>query len=196
MNNLFCIYMYTSPSGASYIGQTCDMQRRAKYHQRSKGCTAFAAAIEKYGWENFTHKLLEENLTLEEANNRETFWISKLNTLSPNGYNLVTGGGAKGIPSAETRKRMSLASKGHKRNIGVVLSDIAKLNMSIAAIGKPATTKGLVHTIEARAKQSAAKIGNTHCVGRKMSEETRAKISKANIAAWVKRSEREKGVTT
>lgn len=191
MNKRFVIYMYTSPSGSSYIGQTCDMKRRAKYHQLTNGCTAFSAAIAKYGWENFEHKLLEENLTIEEANEEEIFWISKLNTLSPNGYNLVTGGGGRGIPTEETRQRMSASSKGHKRNVGVVLSEQAKKNMSLAAMGKPATTKGLVLSEEAKAKQAAAKIGNTHCVGRKMSEETRAKISAANIAAWVIRSQRE-----
>lgn len=194
MSKQFVIYMYTSPSGSSYIGQTCDMKRRAKYHQLTNGCTAFSAAIAKYGWGNFKHKLLEENLTVEEANEKEIFWIAKFNTLSPNGYNLVTGGGGRGIPTEETRQRMSASSKGHKRNVGVKLSELGKLNMSIAAIGKPGTTVGLVHTQEAKDKQSAAKLGNTYCVGRKMSEETRAKISAANIAAWVKRSEREQGV--
>lgn len=194
MTKKFVIYCYTSPSGASYIGQTCDMKRRAKYHQLTNGCAAFSAAIAKYGFESFEHKILEENLTIEEANKKEIFWIQELNTLSPNGYNLVTGGGGRGIPTEETRQKMSAASKGHKRNVGVKLSELAKLNMSIAAFGKPGTTIGLVHTQEAKDKQSAAKIGNTHCVGRKMSEETRAKISAANIEAWIKRSQREQGL--
>lgn len=196
MNKQFVIYIYTSPSGASYIGQTCDMKRRARYHQLTNGCTAFAAAIAKYGLENFEHKLLEINLTLEEANEKEIFWIAELNTLSPNGYNLVSGGGGRGIPTEETRRRMSESSKGHHRGAGRTMSEQARKNISIASMGKPPTTLGLVLTAEAKAKQSAAKMGNTHCVGRIMSEETRKKISDANIAAWVIRSQREQGVAS
>lgn len=185
MNKRFVIYIYTSPSGSSYIGQTCDMKRRAKYHQLTNGCTAFSAAIAKYGWENFEHRLLEEDLTIEEANEKEIFWIAKLNTLSPNGYNLVTGGGSRGIPTEETRQRMSASSKGHKRNVGVVLSEQAKKNMSLAAIGKPGTTIGLVHTQEAKAKQAAAKIGNTYCVGRKMSDRTREALAQSGASRFL-----------
>lgn len=51
--------------------------------------------------------------TLEEANFFENYWIEKLNTLSPNGYNLNSGGGVN-IPSEETRKKLSESLKGEK----------------------------------------------------------------------------------
>ena len=55
------------------------------------------AAIEKYGAENFSVKLLEdEYFTLEEAQEREQYWIEELDTYashpSRNGYNLTCGG--------------------------------------------------------------------------------------------------------
>ena len=58
---------------------------------------ALHAAILKYGAENFTIELLEdEYLTLEEAQEREQFWIEELDTYashpSRNGYNLTYGG--------------------------------------------------------------------------------------------------------
>lgn len=50
------IYMITSPSGKSYIGQTIrPIQTRLKEHRtgKSSDCVAIYNAIQKYGWENF-----------------------------------------------------------------------------------------------------------------------------------------------
>lgn len=46
----------------------------------------------------------------------EVYYIDKFDTLSPNGYNMNTGGGCKYALSDETRLKMSLASKGVKKN--------------------------------------------------------------------------------
>ncbi len=89
---LYIIYKFTSPSGKSYIGQTCNFTRRKNEHKIMTGCRAFASAIKKYGFETFIEEILEENLTLDEANAREFYWIEKEDTISPNGYNLRTGG--------------------------------------------------------------------------------------------------------
>ena len=43
--------------------------------------------------------------SIDEANFFEEYWIEKLNTVYPNGYNLTTGGDVN-IPSEELRKRM------------------------------------------------------------------------------------------
>ena len=40
-------------------------------------------------------------------NEREIFWIAKLNTKVPNGYNLTDGGEGLVNPSDETRAKMS-----------------------------------------------------------------------------------------
>lgn len=55
--------------------------------------TYFWNAIKKYGWNNFEHYILESNLTLEEANEKERYYISYYN--SSNNlyrYNLTLGG--------------------------------------------------------------------------------------------------------
>ena len=109
--NLYCIYKHTSPSGKSYIGQTNNIRLRKNSHKCTNGCRAFASAINKYGWDNFIHEILEEGLSLDEANIREPYWIEFYKTLSPNGYNLMTGGG-NSIPSEESRKLMSEAGLG------------------------------------------------------------------------------------
>lgn len=107
----YLIYKYTSPSGKSYIGQTNNIKRREYRHKTDNGCRAFASAIKKYGFENFTKEILEENLTLTEANIRESYWIIFFNSLSPNGYNLSSGGDGR-ILSPEYRKALSVANTG------------------------------------------------------------------------------------
>lgn len=48
-------------------------------------------AIKKYGWDNFNHFIIAENLTSEEADSLETKLISKYNT-TEEGYNIAKGG--------------------------------------------------------------------------------------------------------
>lgn len=110
-NNVYCIYKHTSPSGKCYIGQTKNYKRRCLKHNLPNDCTSFYRSIQKYGWENFKHEILEENLTLEEANDKEVFYIEFYNSLSPNGYNLKVGGENKRF-SDETLEKMSKLNTG------------------------------------------------------------------------------------
>ncbi|MDD4242774.1 MAG: GIY-YIG nuclease family protein [Bacilli bacterium] len=136
-NKTYLIYKYTSPSGKSYIGQTCDLKRRENSHKCSTGCSSFARAKEKYGFENFIREILEEGLTLEEANERESYWIAEHNTLVPNGYNLMTGGN-NSTPCEESRKLMSEAGLGrekteeHKKKIAKAREEWFKTEEGIA----------------------------------------------------------------
>lgn len=145
MNN-YLIYKHTSPSGKAYIGQTNNYNKRCNQHQTRTVCRAFHAAIKRYTWDAFTHEILHENLTLEQANELESLCIDKHNTLSPNGYNLATGG-LNSKRSLETKAKMSLAAKGkirspeHRANIslaqkGKIKSPKTKAKMSLAKKGK------------------------------------------------------------
>ena len=64
-------------------------------------------AIKKYGMENFKTEILEFCKTIEEMNEREIYWIEKLNCKTTRGYNMTEGGrGNLGMPhSAETRAK-------------------------------------------------------------------------------------------
>ena len=75
----YIIYMHTSPSNKKYIGITKQepILRWGKNGERYKRCTSFWRAINKYGWENITHEMIDTAETLEEANQKEQFYISK-----------------------------------------------------------------------------------------------------------------------
>jgi hypothetical protein len=88
--------------GWSYIGQTrtpTKVRWKSGYGYTNK-CQVFRSAIDKYGWDNFTHEVLEDGiLTLEEANEREKYWIAYYHTFIRDpecrGYNMTPGGGAR-----------------------------------------------------------------------------------------------------
>ncbi len=107
------VYMHTNIiNGKKYIGIT---SRTNPNHRWSNGHgykenTHFRSAINKYGWENFSHDILLSGLSKEEANAKEKFFIKEWNTQnSEHGYNMTEGGdGSPGChPSEETRKKLS-----------------------------------------------------------------------------------------
>ena len=90
------IYIYTSPSGKSYVGQTTQSLKERAKTQDGLGyehCTVFYNAIKKYGFENFTWKILGE-FPIEELDEKETYYIKEKGTLQPKGYNIMSTGGA------------------------------------------------------------------------------------------------------
>lgn len=90
----YYVYRHISPNGKSYIGITKQKpERRFQNGYGYKTQIAFSRAIEKYGWENFKHEILEEKLTEKEACEREAYYIEKVfNSFAPNGYNTREGG--------------------------------------------------------------------------------------------------------
>lgn len=99
------IYQYTNKiNGKKYIGQTNNLSRRKKQHiQDSIHChqgheisynLPFHSAIRKYGIDNFDCEVLEiiDTEDWNEVNKLESEYISKYNSLVPNGYNLQAQG--------------------------------------------------------------------------------------------------------
>lgn len=73
-------------------------------------------AMRKYGVEHFFYKVLETNIEMEFLNEREKFWIKKLNSYVPNGYNMTKGGdggpGRKPLSKQEKEKNARLREQG------------------------------------------------------------------------------------
>ena len=111
---VFCVYKHTSPSGKSYIGIT-SMNPPEKRWANGRGYSHnihFTNAINKYGWDNFTHEIIKDNLTAEEAESLERELIEKYHTFDSNdGYNGTSGGEVGKQHTEETRKNQSELAK-------------------------------------------------------------------------------------
>lgn len=94
MENNYKVYKHTTPSGKIYIGITKqnvkDRWLNGKGYINNKH---FYRAILKYGWNNIKHEILFNNLSLDEANNKEKELIKNFNlTNRIYGYNIQSGG--------------------------------------------------------------------------------------------------------
>jgi group I intron endonuclease len=89
------IYKITNKlNNKSYIGITStSIEQRWNAHKAiSSECTYIRNSIQKYGEENFKIEQIDIINTIEEANEKEIYWIKEYNTMVPNGYNLRDGG--------------------------------------------------------------------------------------------------------
>ena len=91
----FIIYKHTNKiNGKIYFGLTSQKPNdRWQWGHGYKGSPRFYNAIKKYGWKNFDHEILFENLTEQEAKEKETQLILEYKTNNDKfGYNLTNGG--------------------------------------------------------------------------------------------------------
>lgn len=157
------IYIATNLSNKKqYIGQTIQpIKERIREHKNStiKTNTCFGNAIKKYGIDGF--KWIYFSCLEEDLDWCEVFLIKKLNTLSPNGYNLTSGGqkGPKHL-SAETIKK-------------IIKNHWSRKSSFIRKIKPPKKTKEEI-------RQNRIEYNKTHpspLLGRSLSPETIRKIS-------------------
>lgn len=112
----WCVYKHTSPSGKVYIGITSNnpLIRWGKRGQNYKDNRYFNFAIQKYGWDSFTHEILYTDLVEEDAKSKEIELIAYYQNLNMC-YNINPGGdlGSPRPMSENTKKKLSVALKGH-----------------------------------------------------------------------------------
>lgn len=98
-----------------YIGQTRrSINDRWRDHctlTKSKHRSLIRLAIAKYGENSFKVEAITQCESVDELNQKEQVLIKELDTLSPKGYNLDSGGKSK-IVHIDSRKKMSLAKIG------------------------------------------------------------------------------------
>lgn len=187
------IYMLTSPSGKSYIGQsTRTIEERFKAHQLlGSQCVAISNAIQKHGWNNFEKHWYE--VPDEDLNDHEELMVEVLGTLAPDGYNLRKGGGSKGSLCEEVKQKMSESHKGKthpdevkqkisKTKTGKTLPDEVKQKISKTMTGKTHTDdtkKKLSESNKSEKNPMFGKTGEDHpAFGRTHTDDAKQKMSK------------------
>lgn len=110
----YIIYMHKlKKDNRVYIGITS--QKPEKRWQNGLGyvhSTYFYNAIRKYGWKKFEHIILFQNLTKEEAENKEKELI-KLYKSNINGYGFnINEGGSCPTMTEEQKRKISESEKG------------------------------------------------------------------------------------
>lgn len=139
----------------------------------------FTRAINKYGWENFTHEILLNDLTAEEAYQAEIELIAKYDSANRDkGYNKSTGGenSASGhkwtsdfrqkMISINTGKTVSVTTRNKisASMLGRPKAEATKQKMSVAAKAKFAQMNA-----EERLKPNLKKLKPVTCVETKQS---------------------------
>jgi group I intron endonuclease len=111
--------MHTSPSGMSYIGKSLSSKGKrwkehiaAAYDEKYKEYNyPLQRAIRKYGEENFTSVMLEDEVPIELLSELEILYIEKYDTFYK-GYNQTKGGeGTTGERSPEARECIAKANR-------------------------------------------------------------------------------------
>ncbi len=115
----YCVYKHTAPNGKVYIGITSKNPLvRWKNGHGYQSNLHFHNAILKYGWDNFKHEILFQDLSKEDACKKEIELIAKYKSNnSEHGYNRSSGGehGSEGIiPTSETREKISVSLTGRR----------------------------------------------------------------------------------
>ena len=116
----YVVYVHRNKiNGKRYIGITNNISKRwYGKGKKYKNCPCFWSGIQKYGWDNFTHEILESGLPLDVANEFEKYYIKKYRTCEKKyGYNIQPGGNF--VPtmlgrkhSEETKARMRQSALG------------------------------------------------------------------------------------
>lgn len=169
--NGYTVYKLTSPSGKIYIGIT--MQGVEKRWENGRGyrqCPAMWEAIKKYGWKNFSHEILHEGLTKEEAEAIEIELIRQYRSTDRRfGYNIDNGGNASGTHSEETRRKISEGNRG-KKNTEEAIQRMREAHKG-QGIGESNPFFGRHHSEETRQKHSEFMRGNQYNKGNHHTEE-------------------------
>lgn len=188
------IYLLTNTvNNKIYIGQTwLELHiRMGKNGGNYSNSTYLYSAINKYGSDNFKYTVLAEVATQEEADILETKYIEQYRSMEKDiGYNIKTGGSA-GRHSEETKRKISATEMGKTASI----ETRERMSKSQKGLKKPPHTQEWKDANSIFMKNRHA--NNVHpMMGKHHSEESKAKISAAQMGRVVSKENLEKRYKT
>jgi len=166
-------------NGKCYVGKTKGSMKERKIGHyrdciRANHYSAFYNALRKYGPDFFEWSVLDECDDLKVLNALERLFIRRLNTRSPNGYNLTDGGDGQSNPTPEIRLKMRLA----------------KLGKTLTVSHRMAISRGAINSIHYETQKKRLSDGRDQL--HPMDQNIRDKISKTLIGHPVSPETREK----
>ena len=163
---MYTVYQHVFPNGKRYIGVTrTNVKKRWGYRGYNYKSQIVGRAIEKYGWDNIKHEIFCVCADKEQAERVERFLVDYFKTTDPqHGYNVLPGGDVA-VNDATPEMRYKLGN-GNR--------------------GKPHTEEQK-RKISEGCKRAFNRPESNGCIGKKASEETKAKMRKAheNVACPV-----------
>ena len=199
-NRRYFVYRHIVPNGKMYVGITSKSNPELRWGVGGKSYFKnkhFWNAIQKYGWDNIIHIVVAHNLTVDQACRLEAYLIDKYDSFN-NGYNQTTGGVYPTEISEEVRNTISHKVKCYHSNLpvgawsekfrGHKLSEEAKRKIGAKARGRK-YSKDVVerrkYTFQQNLTLERRAMYGSFSRGRILSEQTRNKISQANMGRFV-----------
>ena len=172
---------YVMPYVGVVLAEGKTIEERFEEHARKSRGRRYrlSNAINKYGKEWFQVEQIDAGNTPEQAKELERWWIKRLGTKSPNGYNLTDGGdGNLGwVPSEETRRRIGIKQVGRVKTA----EEIQKAADANRGMKRHANDPGKAAEFS-RKQSEAAKAQTPPMLGRNHTDDTKAKMRDASAA--------------
>lgn len=183
------VYMHINKiNGKVYIGITAtSLTDRFRNGNGYNHNAHFKSAIKKYGWENFEHKLISDNLTYEQACDLEQSLIALHDSTNrEKGYNVSMGGemGMLGYHHTEESKKKMSDNHWSKRHrsalLGTKLPEY-RVEQLRERKGELASWYGRHHAEESKRKISEANSGDkAYWHNHKMTDEHKRHVAEGH----------------
>ena len=167
--------------GKYYIGYSCNVKQRWQTHKStltrgSHRNIRMRNAYNKYGADCFMYELLQECETEEEAKNVELYYLEDL-TIRDKLYNLHynSSGGDMLTFHPDRKQIIEKRVKEQKEQISKMTKEERQERWGQS--GEKNGMYGRTHTDEVKKLFSEMHTGNTYCLGKKASQETKEKLS-------------------
>lgn len=155
---MYYIYCHIFPNGKRYVGITrTSPERRWGKGRNYNTCPLMDRAIQKYGWDNIKHEVIDTAESKEDAEGKERHYIELFMSDKPeHGYNILPGGDVADNPlTDEIRYKLGNGQRGKPRTE----SDKAKISVGVKeAFSRPSSNGhlGMHHADSTLQKMSEA----------------------------------------